>query len=263
MKPELHTKGNTSALSALQGLHSSHSDTGQRIQFVPARRPDTLTESLAGIAPLNSLSEETKSKIKDAMGKLTRQRDSDQTTTIDPEDCQVALRWPSVRKIGAGLHNLGNTCFLNSVLQCLTYTPPLAAHALQEGHSRDTCRVGGFCAACAMQLHIKTALTSSGRAFAPKSFCQNLRQISRCFRIGRQEDSHEFMRYLLESMHKSSLRALKTKPTSGEPSTFVYKAFGGRLLSQVSCMNCKYNSNTYDTFLDLSVDIHKASTLQK
>jgi ubiquitin C-terminal hydrolase len=47
---------------------------------------------------------------------------------------KVDMQWKAVRKIGAGLHNMGNTCFLNSTLQCLTYTAPLANYLMTDDH---------------------------------------------------------------------------------------------------------------------------------
>lgn len=48
---------------------------------------------------------------------------------------KIRLEWPGVRRVGAGLVNLGNTCFLNSTLQCLTYCPPLANYLLSGEHA--------------------------------------------------------------------------------------------------------------------------------
>lgn len=50
---------------------------------------------------------------------------------------KIYMDWQQQWRAGAGLHNPGNLCFLNSVLQCLTYTPPLANYLLSREHSRS------------------------------------------------------------------------------------------------------------------------------
>ncbi|KAG0608639.1 hypothetical protein M758_8G121600 [Ceratodon purpureus] len=166
-------------------------------------------------------------------------------------------------KIGAGLSNLGNTCFLNSVLQCLTYTPPLATYLESRQHNA-TCRATGFCTMCALQDHVKQALTSPGGVVSPAYLVKNLRNISKTFRPWRQEDAHEYMRYLIDSLDNCCTPSGTTSSSSSSQDTSVIqKIFGGRLRSQVKCTICSTCSNTYDPLLDLSLEINRADSLTK
>lgn len=172
------------------------------------------------------------------------------------ESPPLLLQSKPVQTIGAGLANLGNTCFLNSVLQCLTYTPPLAAH-LQSGLHSSSCKATGFCAMCGLERHVREALTSNGRTVSPSYLVKNLRCISRSFQMWRQEDAHEYMRYLIEALQKcSSLEQLGGI-------SLIKSVFGGRLRSQVKCTQCSHCSNKYDPFLDLSLEVARADSLQK
>ena len=49
------------------------------------------------------------------------------------------IGWPVAKYVGAGLKNLGNTCFVNAIVQCLTYTTPLVRFLFAEKHSTTKC----------------------------------------------------------------------------------------------------------------------------
>ncbi|KAI7867804.1 hypothetical protein BDF14DRAFT_1881423 [Spinellus fusiger] len=184
---------------------------------------------------------------------------------FDPK--QLMPAWKSPRRVGSGLLNGMNTCFLNSVLQCLTYTPPLAQYMLAERH-RAKCSIPSYCALCAMEVHVLRSFASSkgaGRAsaFLPKYFTFNLKFLSKTMRLGQQEDANEFLMFLFAAFQKSSTYGLGKLEPKVEESTLIHQIFGGRMQSQLRCNSCKATSNNYEAFLDLSLDLHKADSLKK
>ncbi|XP_066420363.1 ubiquitin carboxyl-terminal hydrolase 42-like [Molothrus aeneus] len=95
-----------------------------------------------------------------------------QKTLFPPE--KISMDWRQKRRPGAGLYNLGSTCYLNVILQCLTYTPPLANYLLSRQHSRF-CSQQGFCMMCIMEDHVRKVLYSSATAIRPRAVIRDLK----------------------------------------------------------------------------------------
>ncbi|KAJ4842318.1 hypothetical protein Tsubulata_039691 [Turnera subulata] len=194
--------------------------------------------------------------------------------------CGLQMSWQpgllsSKRKGGGpplGLKNLGNSCYLNSVLQCLTYTPPLANFCLRSQHSSlcDSDR-DRDCPFCILEKRIVRSLRLDLPLDAPLKMQSCLRIFADHFRCGRQEDAHEFLRYVIDACHNTSLRLLKLRrnpnpndaspsPSPAATSTVVKDIFGGSLQSQVKCLSCHCESNKVDEIMDISLDVlHSAS----
>jgi len=151
---------------------------------------------------------------------------------------------------------------MNSVLQCLTYTPPLL-HYIRTGGFKAT-KQGQFCALTAMMQHTDKALATGSKRHSPTPFAHHLRDIGRNFRLGRQEDAHEFVRYLTQAMGQSYLRSVGEIKAHFrvQDTNPIGRMFGGMLQSEVKCTQCGHCSRTFDHFQDLSIEVKRAASIE-
>ncbi|KAG8832905.1 hypothetical protein FRC17_000347, partial [Serendipita sp. 399] len=169
-----------------------------------------------------------------------------------------------IPKSFAGLDNLGNSCFMNSTLQILLHTPPLVNIIIRH-HKRQTCKISQsdrFCFTCNLrELAITMMSEKISKPKAPNKIFANLRKIAPSFRQYRQEDAHEFLRFSIDALQLAAQDGVKEVPDKVAATSWVHRLFGGQFRSRVTCGECGYNSDTFEAFLDLSVDVGKCDTL--
>lgn len=218
-----------------------------------------------------------------------------------------------LREVASGVANLGNTCYMNAVLQALAHAPELCLAIDYEPHqltcpiargneerrrtspgpscegpsrkrsTRKSRRSGKkspctdsddsvdmeFCTLCEFEDHITEvhARSRSGDPVAPEVFVNGfVEQVAPpWFKLGVQEDSHEFLRILIEAMQKSS--ALASKATGHgsvhdnpeNEKLYPFKLFRGTVESNVCCDSCHAMNSTIDPIEDIGLEVTHTS----
>ena len=176
----------------------------------------------------------------------------------------LLMNWELLKERGSGLVNLGNTCFMNASLQCLANTPPLVQWLLSNSH-HQTCRMKSdkqsclFCEAehIVKRIHSKNSFSSSSSAANPSNLARRIKEISRTFKFGRQEDASEFLICLIDKIVEACLRSSqppeRLRPSSGtsyeqlcHSQTTLHDLFALVLRSRVVCSRCHFKSDTFE-----------------
>ncbi|KYO33823.1 ubiquitin carboxyl-terminal hydrolase 2-like [Alligator mississippiensis] len=110
-----------------------------------------------------------------------------------------------------GLRNLGNTCFMNSILQCLSNTRELRDYCLQSQYLRDLNNTSRMHTALMSEFAklLQLLWTSPPNdAVSPSEFKTQIQRYAPRFVGYNQQDAQEFLRFLLDGLHSEVNRVL-------------------------------------------------------
>ncbi|XP_077370232.1 ubiquitin carboxyl-terminal hydrolase 11 isoform X2 [Festucalex cinctus] len=179
-----------------------------------------------------------------------------------------------------GLTNLGNTCFMNSALQCLSNTPPLTEYFLQSTYLEEL----NFCNPLGMKGEIAEAYADvikqmwSGHHYSvvPRIFKMKVGHFASQFLGYQQHDSQELLSFLLDGLHEDLNRVknkeyIELRDAEGRPDqevaeeawrnhrrrndSVIVDTFHGLFKSTLICPQCHKVSVTFDPFCYLSIPL--------
>ena len=207
-------------------------------------------------------------------------------TIIDINELKSVLKPGSNHGVCGG-HNLGNTCFMNSSIACLSNCTELTTYFLTKKYEKDINKsnkegLGGRLAKAWYNL-LDQYWNSNSRAGNPSEVKSCVARKVHKFAGFSQQDSNEFMTEFLsllsEDLNKTDKKEYKQLKEKGNNETdfecakrfwdlhiklndsIVSDLFSGLLKSEVHCPNCNFINITFDPFNTLTLPIPKSRDL--
>ncbi|XP_063231097.1 ubiquitin carboxyl-terminal hydrolase 8 isoform X2 [Bacillus rossius redtenbacheri] len=174
-----------------------------------------------------------------------------------------------------GLKNLGNSCYMNSIIQCISNTTSLAFYFVEGQHHNDMNKSAKTCGRVVEEVAAVVRKLWSGqlRSIAAYDLKAVVGQLKSSFKGTEQQDSHEFFTLIMDWLHqelnkKSGISPKMSKSLSKLPpdevewekfrssnDSIIQTLFFGQQTSTVTCCTCSEKSVTYEPFSTLSLPL--------
>ncbi|KAF7369862.1 Ubiquitin carboxyl-terminal hydrolase [Mycena sanguinolenta] len=149
-----------------------------------------------------------------------------------------------------GLLNLGQTCFMNVILQSFVHNPLLRNYFLGDKHNHKQCKLEEDCTCCEMDKLFAEIFSDEPTAYGPVTFLITTWRKSAELAGYQQQDAHEFFISTLNHIHSTSRGS-----TNVSCNCIIHSTFAGQLQSDVICERCNNVTSTVDPMLDISLEL--------
>ncbi|XP_012891204.1 PREDICTED: ubiquitin carboxyl-terminal hydrolase 51 isoform X1 [Dipodomys ordii] len=155
-----------------------------------------------------------------------------------------------------GLINLGNTCFMNCIVQALTHIPLLKDFFLSDKH-KCIMTSPSLCLVCEMSSLFHAMYSGSRTPHIPYKLLHLIWIHAEHLAGYRQQDAHEFLIAILDVLHRHSKDDSDEQEASNPNccNCIIDQIFTGGLQSDVTCQACHSVSTTIDPCWDISLDL--------
>jgi ubiquitin C-terminal hydrolase len=145
-----------------------------------------------------------------------------------------------------GLENFGNTCYINSIVQCLYHVSAFRDNLILENSTSSITK------------SLKDLFYKLGRrsSVSPTDLVSSLKKEFSSFRNLYHQDAQELFSFMMNDLILDFSSTSRQGKTGKKVNSWLQKLFIGTTSTTTTCLTCENTTTRNEEFLDLSLEIN-------